>query len=274
VDPEILEDTERPEPPRAPEPPGVSESLRETEAPSKTEGAARPSPEDSRAAWQKLLGLGLHGASAPPPVSDSPELQEAVARARALLPVAAHHLVFDTETSGLSGRDCVLQLAYVIFDAKGQQLLAYNQLWKLPTGVDVGWGAYKVHKIGRARLAREGLDPQCEACAFMGVARVLNERGVRLVAHNAAFDLRMLNQTASNWGLKDKLSGDAAFCTYRAATPHMGLTAKNGRAKGPSNEALYRYFFGEAPTEILHDALGDVRVTARSYQEGILRGWW
>ena len=65
VDPEILEDTERPEPPRAPEPPGVSESLRETEAPSKTEGAARPSPEDSRAAWQKrcrtiFASLGSH----------------------------------------------------------------------------------------------------------------------------------------------------------------------------------------------------------------------
>ena len=44
------------------------------------------------------MGLGLRGAPAPPPASDSPELQEAVARARALLPAAAHHLVFDTET--------------------------------------------------------------------------------------------------------------------------------------------------------------------------------
>ena len=99
--------------------------------------------------------------------------------------------------------------------------------------------------------------------------------GVRIVAHNASFDVARLNHTAICQGLVPSLRSAAMLCTMHTATRHCGLrTRGDKRSKAPKNEELYAFLFGHPPAERLHSALPDCRVTLASYVEGRARKWW
>ena len=207
-----------------------------------------------------------------PSISDA--LEAATADAAASLPPAADHLVFDTETTGLNAHDVVIQCAYVIYAADGQCLMVYNRLWRLPPGVDIPWRAYNTHKIGRAKVMREGRDPGPEILHFLGVIAAMRARKLRCVAHNAAFDVRLINQTAKAWRVAESFALADTFCTQAAGKPHTKLVDRGGRAKVPKNSELFLHLTGEEPKGQLHDALVDVGVTETSFRLGRERGWW
>ena len=55
----------------------------------------------------------------------------------------------------------------------------------------------------------------------------------------------------------------------------MALQKRGNKAlKPPRNEELYIFLFKQKPTEQLHSALPDCRVTLASYIEGRQRKWW
>lgn len=188
----------------------------------------------------------------------------------------AEFLVFDTETSGLSRTDCAVQVALGFFGADGRALGFYDRLWKLPKGVKICHGSYKIHGISNRKLQESGHETPPEVRKVLNIIRVMRERGKRIVAHNAAFDCRMLAQTARHHGVEGwNLECDDVFCTMKASKAHCGLTSKKtGRPKAPSNSELFKHLTGAPPTGALHDALVDLRVTARSYVEGQKLGWW
>ena len=188
----------------------------------------------------------------------------------------ADFVCFDTETSGLSAADCAIQVAVGFFDVDGRPLGYYDRLWKLPEGVRVSGASYRIHKISNKRLEREGQEAAPEVRKVLKILRTMRERGKLIIAHNASFDCRMLAQTAKHHGIEDwDVERGDVFCTMHAAKERCGLTSsKTGRPKAPSNVELYKCLTGTAPTGILHDALTDVRVTARSYVEGKKLGWW
>lgn len=188
----------------------------------------------------------------------------------------AEFVCFDTETSGLSAADCAIQVALGFFGADGRSLGYYDRLWRLPKNVRVSGASYRIHKISNRRLENEGCEAAPEIRKVLKIMRTMLARGKRIVAHNASFDCRMLAQTARHHGVEnwDIACGDV-FCTMKAAKDHCGLTsAKTGLPKAPSNAELYKQLVGTTPTGTLHDALTDIRVTARSYVEGEKRGWW
>ena len=109
----------------------------------------------------------------------------------------------------------------------------------------------------------------------MALVAAAEAKGVRVVAHNASFDVRVLNHTAVCQGLAPLLRSASMLCTMHNATRHCGLREKGGRRlKAPRNEELYQFLFGRKPCEQLHSALPDCRVTLAAYIEGHNRKWW
>lgn len=188
----------------------------------------------------------------------------------------ADFCVFDTETSGLSAKDCALQVAIGFFRNDGTPLGFYNKLWKLPPDVKISPAAARVHKITTFMLDKEGLDPSLEIREVHRIFSTMLKRGKKLVAHNASFDTRILRQTAEKHNFEAwSLPVNDTFCTMQSAKAHCGLlSAKTQRRKAPSNAELYEFLSGNKPDGPLHDAVFDVKVTAKSFVLGAQRGWW
>ena len=118
-------------------------------------------------------------------------------------------LLVDTETTGLSTNDEIIQLA--ILDLDGKVLL--NTLLK-PT-VPISSEAYELHGIGYQSLknAPNILD------IYDDIANLIRNR--YLVAYNAAFDQRLLTQTCNRYGLP-KFEVAGWYCAMEKYTYFRG----------------------------------------------------
>ena len=183
-------------------------------------------------------------------------------------------LVFDTETSGFGG--CVLNLGWVLASADGAELATYDRLWRLPKGERIHSKAFAAHGISSARLRQSDVvEPKPELAEFFALVAAALASGVRVVAHNASFDVHHLNHTARIQKLPSSLSSASMLCTMHSATKHCGLRKRGNKAlKAPRNEELYTFLFKRKPTGRLHSALPDCRVTLASFIEGRDRQWW
>ena len=185
----------------------------------------------------------------------------------------AHCLVLDTETSGFTGS--VLNIGWILADTSGCMLVEYECLWLLPAGERIDRRALKAHGISERRLGREGVLAKPELAEFLALVAAADAVGVRVVAHNASFDVGRLNHTAIRQGLTPSLRSALMLCTMHNATRHCGLRKRGGKQlKAPRNEELYSFLFGRKPSVQLHNALPDCRVTLESYIEGHKRKWW
>ena len=185
------------------------------------------------------------------------------------------YMVFDVETDGGSPKQLVIQLAFMVFDAQDREVFRFNELLKLPPGKKINYYSIQVHKITDEVLDLRGVTPRSELATFFEwVDKVQAQRGL-LIAHNAAFDVACVTNTAAENALPREICSSECFCTMRAATARCGLVDKRGRPKPPKNSVLYEILHGAPPDfACLHDALDDVRVTAASYQTGRQKGWW
>lgn len=193
-----------------------------------------------------------------------------------LLPDNAHVIVFDTETTGLTGS--IVQLAYDVYSAEGNRLKSFDRLLCLPRGETISWAAFKVHKISKFKVQREGKNATREIELFVARCREVISKGGRVVAHNADFDVRALAQTVRNHGSKKEVAclvSKEVFCTMRESKGKIAVYGKNGKKKTPSNVDLFKYLSNDAKVpDNLHDAAVDIGITAKSFFLGVRRGWW
>jgi len=187
-------------------------------------------------------------------------------------------IVFDTETVGLAPA-IVCQMAWVLIE-NGRITTQADQILRLPRGVKVSSGAFKIHGISTQQCARDGVDASAAIGEFCRLAQaVLLNRG-SVVAHNGAFDVRAIAATRAAHEMIDMgndipLDGKDVFCTMRRSSKYSTLKTRNGRRKNFKNDELYIHFYGSAPTWAnLHSALDDVLVTALNYAKGCEAGWW
>jgi len=174
-------------------------------------------------------------------------------------------LVLDTETTGTSKMDAVVELAYVLYDNSGKQVFSFNELWA--TDVSMNPFAQRIHKITVQDLQKNGRDPRAGLEDFGRLCEeVLQKNGI-IVAHNKAFDARMLRQTATQVGAS--WPDPEMFCTMqgckRRAPEEIGNNAKNGQ--------VYNFLNGP-PLGQMHRALPDCQATAFIYLHGRKLGWW
>lgn len=190
------------------------------------------------------------------------------------IPMNTKFACFDTETTGLTKNDVVIQFAIGFYDEDGNLLHSSCNIWKLPEYISISNEAYKVHKIGRDRINKEGVDPKEQLILFQNIYIELKRRNCRIIAHNSSFDYRLLKQTALKYNINFVLQKEDFFCTMTQSKYILNLKNEMGRIKNPSNTELYKYFMNEEPTGKLHDALEDIKVTAKSYAMGLKQNFW
>lgn len=182
-------------------------------------------------------------------------------------------MFFDTETNAV-GRMCkpvtqtLMQLAWVITDEVGNVQHTHNKLVKGATYI----GPFCPHTLTIEHVNRAGEPPRVVLDAFIKDAERVVHSGGHLVAHNAAFDVGVLEH-AHGRELPSTLT-DAVFCTMKApeVVEYCNLTTRKGTPKWPKLSELYMVLFDAQPSETLHDALGDTHVLRKSFHELVKRG--
>ena len=110
-------------------------------------------------------------------------------------------------------------------------LASYDLLWQLPLGERIHSRAFKAHGISAAQVRREDVPAALEVGEFFALVAAALAADVRVVAHNASFDVSHLNRTAHRHGQRGTaLSSAATFCTMHSATKHCGLRASGGKS--------------------------------------------
>ena len=186
------------------------------------------------------------------------------------------YLIYDTETTGLP-RDWkapvsqvdnwprLVQLGWMLFDANKEMVSEANLIVQ-PTGFTIPKVAADIHGITQARALAEGL-PVAEVLAqfrsSIDVAKVL-------IAHNLDYDEKVMGAEFIRANVPDLFKGKQKYCTKTKATDFCKLPGKYGY-KWPTLDELHSKLFGGG-FEGRHDALGDVRATARCYFELQVRG--
>jgi len=99
----------------------------------------------------------------------------------------AKYIILDTETTGASEKDRVIQLGYIVLG--GAEVEVYNELCSSEVPIEVG--AMEVHNITPDML--EG-KPSCSDSAAYKRLQELNTPDNFIIIHNAPFDLGMLKK--------------------------------------------------------------------------------
>jgi DNA polymerase III epsilon subunit-like protein len=181
------------------------------------------------------------------------------------------YLFFDTETNGipknykakitdLDNWPRVIQLAYILYDNQGSQLLSSCNLikpdnWEIPKQkfwIDNGYST-EVN-------AQQGKPMKEELIAF---ASAINQCQV-MIAHNINFDVPVLSCEMIRYNVKAQHK-PAKFCTMLNSTDICQIPGQYGY-KWPKLEELYSILFGET-LQGAHDALVDVEATAKCFFE-------
>ncbi len=184
--------------------------------------------------------------------------------------------IFDTETTGLPRNwkapmsdvdnwPRVIQLAYLVFDDNGNEVTEYNELikpdgWTVPT--EKFWienGFSQEESMAKGLPIRAALD---KFLTDYNSCRVL-------VAHNINYDHNVLGAELIRAGMKADHK-NRQICTMTESTDLCKIPGPYG-FKWPRLEELHKYLFGEI-FDNAHDALADVRATARCLFELRRRG--
>jgi len=169
---------------------------------------------------------------------------------------------FDTETTGLIKNSVVAlnkqpyisQFYSLTCNEQGEKLYDLD-LWANPP-VDISPEVFKVTKVSKDMLA--------DKPPFKEIAQAIKdniEGSSLVVAHNATFDVAMINNEMRRLGLT--VSWPRVICTVEE-TEHL----KGHRLKLSD---LYELLFGEKFANA-HDAKADVEALAKCYFELVKRG--
>lgn len=185
------------------------------------------------------------------------------------------YLFFDTETTGLPKNwnapasdtrnwPRMVQLAYGLYEADGKQLERRNFIIK-PEGFTIPFHVVDIHGISTERAMVEGSDLTEVLADFQS----LMERTKYLVAHNIAFDEKILGAEYYRKTGKNPLKPIGKFCTMK--DPKIInyckiLPKKYGNYKWPTLGQLHYKLF-DTSFENAHDASADIEATAQCFWE-------
>jgi DNA polymerase III subunit epsilon len=184
-------------------------------------------------------------------------------------------LVFDTETTGLpnSKLTCdhpdqarIMQIAMLLLDDDKEVGCFYSRL--LPDE----WPpchlkAYEAHGLTEGLCKDTGVQ---QALAINNLYAFIEACDV-IVAHNIKFDQSLVDIEGGLLGLNQPIE-KPRYCTMELMTPIMGLTRANGAIKWPNLAEALSYCVPGQTIDKAHDALSDVRATAKVWRWLINKG--
>ncbi len=152
-------------------------------------------------------------------------------------------IFFDTETTGNTENDFLVQLAYKIEDKK------FNELYK--PEIKIPPEASAVHHITNKMVADK--ESFKDSGDYAQVKELFEDENSVVVAHNAPFDLNVMK--------KEGIEPKKFICTLRLAR-HLDKEEKIDRY----NLQYLRYYLDLDVEATAHDALGDVLVLEKLFE--------
>lgn len=151
-------------------------------------------------------------------------------------------IFLDTETSGLSKYDKVIQLGYIVkyYEDGKPPVEVFTVCDYINVPCTINPAASRVHGITRKMLNELGEDQEAVYSRLLVACNLSRVSGGKIIAFNASFDKRMMG------GSFDEYEWECAMAMFR------GLGEK-----GKLSEIYSRTF--DAPMTGAHDALCDVR---------------
>lgn len=171
-------------------------------------------------------------------------------------------LFFDTETNDLSPNQVALQLAWILTDGDGREIIRNS--YYLKRDVCISPAAFRTHQISTSCLMEEGSDPRDVYLSFLSDV----EKCTHLIAHNAKFDIETVQNDLSLLDVDYDFSGKVLICTMTDTKHIVKSTDKNGRLKNPRLEEFAGLMLhGNKEYEFLglHDAMEDTRLLKESF---------
>jgi DNA polymerase III subunit epsilon len=187
-------------------------------------------------------------------------------------------LFVDTETTGLPKSSAssdlekwprIVQLAWALYDTDGNRE-SLNSFIIYPTDFTIPQDSVRIHKITTDRAKKEGTSLHKVLPRFNADV----EKATKVVAHNAAFDLPIVNTEFLRCNLETNLLKKQNFCTMKTPkiVSYCKLSKSSGRGyKWPQLTELHLQLFEE---EFIgsHNAGADVEACAKCYFELQRRG--
>lgn len=181
------------------------------------------------------------------------------------------YLFFDTETTGLpknwkapvtdlNNWPRMVQLAYLLYDADGNLLFNGDYIIN-PVGFTIPEASSLIHGISTERAIQEGLPLKDVLLSFQEVMK----HATYLVAHNIAFDEKILGAELLRCDLPNNLMTKQRICTMETATDYCAIKGPNGY-KWPRLSELHQKLFG-CDFDEAHNAAVDIEATARCFWE-------
>lgn len=181
------------------------------------------------------------------------------------------YLFFDTETTGLpknwnapvtdtNNWPRMVQIAWILYDEQGTELGRNDHIVQ-PVNYTIPAGTAKIHGITTKRAKEEGIDLKMVLEEFQNH---INLETI-LVAHNIAFDEKILGAEYLREKMDNPLPYQRKICTMRGTTDFVGIKGKRGY-KWPNLSELHKKLFGR-DFEDAHNAAADIEATARCFWE-------
>lgn len=181
------------------------------------------------------------------------------------------HLFFDTETTGLPRNykapvadldnwPRIVQVAWLVVNESGKEIASAEHIIR-PDGFIIPADAARVHGITTDRAIERGV----ELVSVLDAMNASITEASVLVAHNVAFDEKILGAEFLRAGFGNPLELKPRLCTMKGSTSHCQLPGPYG-FKWPTLTELHMVLFGE-PFDGAHSALADVRACARCFFE-------
>jgi DNA polymerase III epsilon subunit-like protein len=180
-----------------------------------------------------------------------------------------NYLIFDTETTGLplswnapvhklSNWPRLVQLAWILYDEQGREQMKCSRIIK-PEGFTIPPDIVKIHGINHEMALRDGkplIKVLEEFCA------VLKRDNLTLVAHNMAFDEKIVGAELLRMKLESNFFDLPKICTMKSTIDFCNLPNK----KYPRLEELY-YILFRTVFQGAHHADVDVSACGRCFFE-------
>ncbi|MDR1272919.1 MAG: 3'-5' exonuclease [Odoribacteraceae bacterium] len=186
------------------------------------------------------------------------------------------YLFFDTETTGLpknwkapvtdlANWPRLVQLAYLLHDLDGKEISSGDFIIR-PDGFTIPVESSNIHGITTERATREG----APLLSVLQQFEALVGQATCLVAHNIAFDEKIVGAEFLRNKMPNSLPGKKKICTMERATNFCAIRGPYGY-KWPKLSELYRALF-QCDFEEAHNAAADIQATAKCFWELRRRG--
>lgn len=181
------------------------------------------------------------------------------------------YLFFDTETTGLplnynapasdlNNWPRLVQLAYALHREDGSEILQVNQIIK-PEGFTIPPEVSKVHGITTEKAITSGVDLKLALAQFTNALKQADY----LVAHNIAFDEKIMGAELLRSGMQDLFENATKICTMKSSTDYCKIKGPYGY-KWPTLQQLHSTLFGLGFGNA-HNASADVEATVKCFFE-------